>query len=57
MAIHADASRGTEVETMFAEVLSAWGGVDILVNNAGLQRDAPFTDLTLEQGIPCSAST
>lgn len=49
MAFRADVSKEAEVEAMFAAVLAAWGGVDILVNNAGLQRDAPFTELTLEQ--------
>ena len=49
MALRADVSKEAEVEAMFAEMLSAWGGIDILVNNAGLQRDAAFTELTLEQ--------
>ena len=49
MAFRADVSKEAEVEAMFAAVLAAWGDVDILVNNAGLQRDAPFTELTLEQ--------
>lgn len=48
-AIRADVSRETEVEAMFAEVTSAWGGLDILVSNAGLQRDAPVIEMTLEQ--------
>jgi glucose 1-dehydrogenase len=45
----ADVSREAEVEAMFAETNEAWGRLDILVNNAGLQRDAPLTDMTLEQ--------
>jgi glucose 1-dehydrogenase len=49
MGFQADVSKEAEVEAMFATMLSTWGGVDILVNNAGLQRDAPFTELTLEQ--------
>ena len=49
MAIRADVSKEVEVEAMFEEMLSAWGGIDILVNNAGLQRDAAFTAMTLEQ--------
>jgi glucose 1-dehydrogenase len=49
MAIRADVSRETEVEAMFGQMLSAWGGIDILVSNAGLQRDAPITEMTLEQ--------
>jgi glucose 1-dehydrogenase len=34
---------------MFAEMLGAWGAIDILINNAGLQRDAAFSEMTLEQ--------
>jgi glucose 1-dehydrogenase len=49
MALHADVSKEADVEAMFAAMLSAWGGIDILVNNAGLQRDAPVTEMTLEQ--------
>jgi glucose 1-dehydrogenase len=49
MAIRADVASEAEVDAMFADMLAAWGGIDILVNNAGLQRDAPFTDMTLEQ--------
>jgi glucose 1-dehydrogenase len=49
LAIRADVARETEVEAMFAEMLGAWGRIDILVNNSGLQRDAPLTEMTLEQ--------
>jgi glucose 1-dehydrogenase len=49
MAIRADVSREDQVRAMFQEMLAAWGTIDILVNNAGLQRDAPFTEMTLEQ--------
>ena len=49
MAIRADVSREDQVKAMFQELLGAWGTVDILVNNAGLQRDAPLTEMTLEQ--------
>jgi len=49
MALRADVSSEAEVGVMFDEMLSAWGGIDILVSNAGLQRDAPFTEMTLEQ--------
>jgi glucose 1-dehydrogenase len=48
-AIRADVAQETEVEAMLAEMLGAWGRIDILVNNAGLQRDAAFTEMTLEQ--------
>ena len=49
IAIRADVSREDEVQAMFRELLAAWGTIDILVNNAGLHRDAPFTEMTLEQ--------
>ncbi len=48
-AIRADVAREADVEAMFAEVLGAWGRLDILVNNSGVQRDAPLTEMTLEQ--------
>src|ERR1700736_1762420 len=44
-----DVSREEEVKKMFSDTISQFGTVDILINNAGLQRDAPFTDMTLEQ--------
>ncbi len=49
MAIRADVSKEDDVQAMFAEMLAAWGAIDILVSNAGIQRDAPFTEMTLEQ--------
>jgi glucose 1-dehydrogenase len=49
LAIRADVASEAEVEAMFAEMLNRWGRIDILVNNAGLQRDAPVTEMTLEQ--------
>ena len=48
-AIRADVAREADVEAMFAELLGAWGRLDILVNNSGVQRDAPLTEMTLEQ--------
>jgi glucose 1-dehydrogenase len=48
MAIRADVSKEPEVDRMFEQVREAWGGIDILVNNAGLQRDAPFTEMSLD---------
>jgi glucose 1-dehydrogenase len=44
-----DVSKEDEVKKMFADIVSQFGTVDILVNNAGLQRDSPFTEMTLEQ--------
>jgi glucose 1-dehydrogenase len=45
----ADVSKEDEVQQMFADVIREFGTVDILVNNAGLQKDAPFTEMTLDQ--------
>jgi glucose 1-dehydrogenase len=49
MAIKADVSKEADVEAMFQQMFKEWGGIDILVNNAGLQRDAAFTEMTLDQ--------
>jgi len=49
LAIRADVSREDQVQAMFRQMLDAWGTIDVLVNNAGLQRDAAFTEMTLEQ--------
>jgi glucose 1-dehydrogenase len=47
MAIRADVSREDEVQSMFRQMIDAYGTIHILVNNAGLQRDARFVDMTL----------
>ena len=44
-----DVSKEEQVVKMFADIVKQFGTVDILVNNAGLQRDAKFTEMTLEQ--------
>lgn len=49
IALKADVSQKDQVDAMFAEAIKTFGTVDILVNNAGLQKDAPFTEMTLEQ--------
>ena len=49
MALRADVSREDDVHAMFKEMFARWGTIDILVNNAGLQKDAPFTEMTLAQ--------
>lgn len=43
-----DVSKEDEVIRMFADMVKQFGTVDILINNAGLQRDAKFTEMTLE---------
>lgn len=47
-AIRADVSREDEVGMMVDEAIRRFGTLDILVANAGIQRDASFTDMTLE---------
>ncbi|MEP7109367.1 MAG: SDR family oxidoreductase [Ferruginibacter sp.] len=49
MAYKCDVSKEEEVKQMFADIVSEYGTVDILINNAGLQKDSPFTDMTLDQ--------
>lgn len=44
----ADVSDSSDVERMFKEIESVFGGVDILVNNAGISQQALFTDITDE---------
>jgi glucose 1-dehydrogenase len=49
LAIHADVSQEGEVDAMFAQAVAAFGTLHVVVCNAGLQRDAPLTEMTLEQ--------
>jgi glucose 1-dehydrogenase len=49
LAIRADVSNEQDVEAMFAQAVAAFGTLHIVVCNAGLQRDAPLTEMTLEQ--------
>ena len=44
-----DVSKEDEVINMFADTVKQFGTVDILINNAGVQKDAPFTEMTLEK--------
>ncbi|WP_394660592.1 glucose 1-dehydrogenase [uncultured Chryseobacterium sp.] len=44
-----DVSNEDEVIRMFGDVVAQFGTVDILVNNAGVQKDAKFTEMTLDQ--------
>ena len=49
IAYKCDVSKEDEVVRMFADVVQQFGTVDILINNAGLQKDARFTEMTLDQ--------
>src|SRR4030095_13802131 len=49
IAYQCDVSKEDQVKKMFGDIVNTYGTVDILVNNAGLQKDAPFTEMTLDQ--------
>lgn len=44
-----DVSKEDQVVAMFNDVVAQLGTVDILINNAGIQKDAKFTEMTLDQ--------
>lgn len=44
----ADVSKEKEVEAMFQACIDRFGALDILVSNAGRQKDAAFTEMTLD---------
>lgn len=48
MALKADVSDRAQVDAMFAQIESVYGGVDILINNAGIAQQKLFTDITAE---------
>jgi glucose 1-dehydrogenase len=45
----ADVANEDDVRRMFAAATARFGTIDVLVANAGLQRDSPFSEMTLEQ--------
>jgi glucose 1-dehydrogenase len=47
--VQADISKPEDIGRLFDEAQRQMGGVDILVANAGIQRDAAFTDMTLDE--------
>ncbi|TDV72163.1 glucose 1-dehydrogenase [Pseudomonas sp. LP_7_YM] len=48
IAVGADVSKEDEVDKLLAATLKAFGRLDILIANSGLQKDAPITELSLE---------
>lgn len=48
-AYEADVSNEDQVVAMMERMVQEFGTIDILVANAGMQRDAPFTEMTLAQ--------
>jgi glucose 1-dehydrogenase len=49
IAVRANVSEEDQVLAMFETMFKEYGTIDILVNNAGVQKDAKFTDMTLDQ--------
>lgn len=46
--VQGDVSKAEDCRRLFDTADKEFGGIDILVANAGIQRDAPLTELTLE---------
>jgi glucose 1-dehydrogenase len=49
IAVKADVSKEAEVQEMFRKTIESFGTLHILVNNAGMQKDAPLTEMSIEQ--------
>ncbi len=49
VALPGDVSNAADCRAMVESVVAQFGRLDILIANAGIQRDAAFTDLTLDQ--------
>jgi glucose 1-dehydrogenase len=47
IALQADVSNESQVQTMFQAMYKEFGTIDILVNNAGLQKDSAFENMSL----------
>ncbi len=48
IAIKADVSIESEVQSMFQQMFEKYQTIDILVNNAGIQKDSPFESMSLQ---------
>lgn len=48
ISIQADVSKPGDCERLFGALEQDFDGVDVVVANAGIQRDAAFTDMTLD---------
>lgn len=48
IAIHADVSQESQVDSLIKSAIDSWGRVDILVNNAGITRDTLLLRMKLE---------
>jgi glucose 1-dehydrogenase len=48
IAVQADISEPEDCERLFSTIEQEIGGIDVVIANAGIQRDAAFTEMTLE---------
>ncbi len=46
IAVQADVSKVSDIQTMFDTAIREFGQIDILVNNAGVEKHAPFWEVT-----------
>ena len=49
LSLQGSVAEPTDMDRVFSQLDSAWGGVDILVNNAGITANKPTLDLTLAE--------
>ncbi|HSS09466.1 MAG TPA: SDR family NAD(P)-dependent oxidoreductase, partial [Acidimicrobiales bacterium] len=49
LAVHADVSRGADVEAMVAAAIDAYGRLDVLYNNAAIQMSGRLVDCTEDE--------
>lgn len=49
MTYQCDVSKEDQVVKMFQDIVAEYQTVDILINNAGIQKDAKFTEMTMDQ--------
>lgn len=48
IALQANVAKEDDVQKMFSTLIETYGTIDILVNNAGIQKDAKFTEMSLQ---------
>lgn len=49
IAVQADVSKPEDCDSLFQAAVEHFGGLDVLIGNAGIQKDAAFSEMTLEQ--------
>lgn len=48
IACQADVSRAEDIDKLFEQAQSAFGSIDIVIANSGIQKDAAFTEMSLD---------